>query len=119
MERHPPKRVSERCQRDARKCDARDQSIIAYRGKTISLLVQDPGIGVNLKSADELFTPFVGKLELSRDREEIGYGGMGLGLTIVRMLAVNLGCKVAFIEPEPGFKTAFRLSWTSTEDRVA
>ncbi len=88
-------------------------------GKTISLLVQDTGIGVNLKSADELFTPFVRKLKLSRDREEMGYGGMGLGLTIVRMLAVNLGCKVAFIEPEPGFKTAFRLSWTSTEDRVA
>jgi signal transduction histidine kinase len=46
----------------------------------------------------------------------MGYGGMGLGLTIVRMLAANLGCKVAFVDPEPGFKTAFRLSWDSAHE---
>lgn len=85
-------------------------------GNTGSLVVQDTGIGVNLKSADELFNPFVRKLKLSRDREEMGYGGMGLGLTIVRTLAANLGCKVAFVEPEPGFKTAFRLSWSGARE---
>jgi signal transduction histidine kinase len=88
-------------------------------GKTIALLVQDTGVGVDLKSADQLFTPFVRKLKLSREREEMGYGGMGLGLTIVRMLAANLGCKVAFVDPEPRFKTAFRLSWGSAHDGTA
>jgi signal transduction histidine kinase len=88
-------------------------------GKTDSLLVQDTGIGVDLQSAEDLFTPFVRKLKLSRDREEMGYGGMGLGLTIVRMLAANLNCKVAFVAPETGFKTAFRLSWGSACEDAA
>lgn len=88
-------------------------------GKTGSLLVQDTGIGVDLESADELFTPFVRKLKLSRDREEMGYGGMGLGLTIVRMLAANLGCKVAFVDPAPEFTTAFRLSWDRAHNGAA
>ncbi len=32
-------------------------------------------------------------------------------LTIVRLLANNIGCKVEFVEPTKGFKTAFSISW--------
>jgi signal transduction histidine kinase len=84
-------------------------------GKTRSLLIQDNGKGVDLSTAEELFRPFVRRLKLSRERQAMGMGGTGVGLTIVRMLAENLGCRVAFVEPEQGFKTAFRLSWSEAE----
>jgi len=75
------------------------------------ILVQDTGHGVNLQSADRLFEPFVRELKVSPERRALGYGGTGLGLTIVRLLADNIGCSVKFIEPEEGFKTAFSISW--------
>jgi len=81
------------------------------RGKVRSILVQDTGAGVNLKSSDELFKPFVRKSKLSPERRALGLGGTGLGLAIVKMIAENLNCTVAFVEPEKGFRTAFQLSW--------
>ena len=81
-------------------------------GKRKLIFVQDTGTGVNLKIAAELFEPFIRKLKLSPDNRALGLGGTGLGLTIVRMLATNLGCEVSFVEPESGYKTAFRLSWS-------
>jgi len=81
-------------------------------GRTRALLVQDTGCGVDLPSAEDLFRPFVRKLKLSPERRALGFGGSGLGLTIVRMIAENLNCKVAFVEPDAGFNTAFQLSWS-------
>ena len=43
------------------------------------------------------------------ERKALGYGGTGLGLTIVRLLANNIGCSVQFVDPEDGFKTAFSI----------
>jgi len=40
---------------------------------------------------------------------------MGLGLTIVRMMANNLGCNVSFVEPDEHFNTAFQLTWKETQ----
>lgn len=80
-------------------------------GRERCILVQDTGSGVELKSADDLFKPFVRKLKISRARQELGLGGTGLGLTIVRMIANNLNCKVGFVEPEGKFGSAFQLSW--------
>lgn len=86
---------------------------ISYRthGMVNEILIQDNGIGVDLSDADLLFNPFVRKMEISPERRALGYGGMGLGLTIVRLVAYNIGCEVSFVEPEKGFNTAFSLRW--------
>jgi signal transduction histidine kinase len=81
------------------------------RGRTRIILIQDTGSGVDLASAEDLFKPFVRKSKLSPERRALGLGGTGLGLAIVKMIAGNLDCKVAFVEPEDSFKTAFQLSW--------
>ena len=87
---------------------------LTSRGRAV-ILVQDTGSGVDLEDAEELFQPFVRRLEISADRRELGLGGMGLGLAIVRMVANNLGARVRFVEPARGYATAFELSWP--EDR--
>lgn len=73
--------------------------------------VQDTGCGIDLGRADEFFEPFVRDIETPRSLASMGYGGTGLGLTIVRLLAERTGCRVMFVEPEPGFSTAFVLQW--------
>jgi hypothetical protein len=70
---------------------------------------------VDLSSAEELFNPFVRKLKISPERRSLGLGGTGLGLTIVRMVATSVNCRVAFVRPESGFATAFQLSWSEEE----
>lgn len=81
------------------------------RGDSRALVVQDTGSGVNLKTAEELFEPFVRRLEISSARRALGMGGMGLGLTIVRMIADTLDCRVQFIEPGVDFSTAAEIRW--------
>ncbi|MBS3941993.1 MAG: ATP-binding protein [Actinobacteria bacterium] len=93
----------------------RDRKIIAVVGRqtemTGSIRVQDTGVGVDLSRADKLFEPFERDLKVSRSRSGLVIGGSGLGLTIVRMLAEGLSCKVAFVPPDPGFSTAVEISW--------
>lgn len=76
-----------------------------------ALLVSDTGVGVDLSDSRELFKPFVRRLELPADRAELGLGGVGLGLTIVKTVADSLGCAVDFIRPRPPMRTTFELSW--------
>lgn len=85
------------------------------KGRNRFIVVQDTGVGVDLSAAEELFKPFVRRLNISPERRALGMGGTGLGLTIVRMVAENLGCKVGFVEPAKGFSTAFQLSWSETK----
>lgn len=80
-------------------------------GTSREILVQDTGSGVDLRDAEKLFEPFERKLEISPERRALGYGGTGLGLTIVRLLAERIGCRVGFVEPDEGFSTAFSISW--------
>lgn len=75
------------------------------------VLIQDTGVGVDLEEAEKLFEPFERRLDLSPSRQALGYGGTGLGLTIVRLLANRIGCKVKFVEPNEGFSTAFSIEW--------
>jgi signal transduction histidine kinase len=84
-------------------------------GREKEILIQDTGCGVDLQDAETLFEPFVRKVKISPERRALGYGGTGLGLTIVRMIANNIGCKVSFIKPEKGFSTAFSIKWSETK----
>lgn len=77
------------------------------------LVVEDTGVGADLKQAEEYFKPFVRMLELPADRKALGLGGMGIGLTIVRMVCQTFGCTVRFIRPSQPFKTAVEISWES------
>lgn len=81
------------------------------RRRQASLRVEDSGVGVDLDDADDLFEPFERRLKLSPDRKRLGLGGVGLGLTIVRMVAESVECQVRFVEPSAGMSTAFELSW--------
>ena len=80
-------------------------------GRDLEILVQDTGCGVELEDSKTLFEPFVRKMKISPERRALGYGGTGLGLTIVRLIANNIGCDVSFVEPEEGFSTAFSIKW--------
>ena len=75
------------------------------------LQVSDSGVGVDLENADALFDPFVRELKISEGRKSLGLGGMGMGLTIVRMICDTRACRYAFVEPEPGFSTSFQMTW--------
>ena len=79
------------------------------------ILIQDTGYGINLKDADRFFEPFQRASKISAERKSLGYGGAGLGLTIVRLLADSIGCRVQFVDPENGFKTAFSIQWRETK----
>ena len=86
---------------------------ISFRSheKFREIIIQDTGYGINLKDADRLFEPFQRASKISTERKALGYGGTGLGLTIVRLLANNIGCRVRFVKPEDGFNTAFSIQW--------
>ena len=93
--------------------DNRNISIWSHRSyNRYRVYIEDTGSGVNLKDAESLFQPFVRKLEISKDRRELGLGGMGMGLAIVRMVANNLSSRVRFVEPSEGYATCFELSWS-------
>jgi len=82
-------------------------------GRRFWMRISDSGVGlgVPLNEAQWLFEPFERRLKLSADRQALGLGGQGLGLTIVRMIAENRHAKVGFVEPEPGLSTTFELNW--------
>lgn len=73
--------------------------------------IQDTGIGVDLAEAESYFLPFVRGLADDPRRAELGLGGSGLGLTIVRMIADTMGVTVRFVAPEPEYATAVILEW--------
>ena len=83
--------------------------------KSRVILVQDTGYGINLQDSDRFFNPFERASFISPERRALGYGGTGLGLTIVRLLADNIGCRVRFVPPQDGFGTAFSLQWRETK----
>jgi len=84
-------------------------------GRTREILVEDTGLGLDLENSEILFQPFERRIVISPERRALGYGGMGLGLTIVRLVANNIGCQVSFVKPDAGFKTAFSIKWRETE----
>ena len=93
--------------REERRIVARSWSQRTSRG----IVIEDTGSGVDLEHGEDLFKPFERRQELSDDRRKLGFGGSGLGLTIVRMLATTLGCTVEFVEPSDGYCTALEVAW--------
>ena len=83
--------------------------------KSHELLIQDTGYGINLQNAEKLFDPFERESKISAERQALGYGGTGLGLTIVRLIAGNIDCRVQFVDPQDGFSTAFSIQWRETK----
>lgn len=77
-----------------------------------SIYIQDTGVGVRLDDSPDLFKPFVRRLEIPEERKSLGLGGMGIGLTIVKMVADSVDCTVCFTKPSHPFKTAFKISWS-------
>ena len=80
-------------------------------GRSTWVRIHDNGVGVHLADADGLFEPFSRSLVVSDERRALGLGGMGLGLTIVRMIAVRRRAKASFVAPPPSWATTFELSW--------
>jgi signal transduction histidine kinase len=93
-----------------------ESSLDSKSGKA-SLFISDTGVGVDLSDSRELFKPFVRRLELPPDREGLGLGGVGLGLTIVKTVSDSLGCGVDFIRPRPHMNTTFELTWKVSDER--
>jgi signal transduction histidine kinase len=80
-----------------------------------AILVQDTGKGVDLDESERLFEPFERGTESDPQRMQMGYGGTGLGLTIVRLLTQRIGCRAKFVRPDNGFNTAFALEWKESK----
>lgn len=80
--------------------------------KEHEILIMDTGSEVDIKSSDELFLPFKRKIKLSPDKKKMGYGGSGMGLTIVKFISDRIGIKVGFVNPPDGFNTAFSIKWS-------
>ncbi len=94
-------------------------SVVGRRGKNRSRLdVLDNGVGVKVSESDRLWEPFHRELLLSPEKEAAGLGGMGLGLTIVRMIADEIGVRTSFVTPPPRFSTAIRLEWREPSDDI-
>ena len=83
--------------------------------KSREILIQDTGQGVELQEAERFFEPFERASRISAERQALGYGGTGLGLTIVRLLADNIGCRVQFVHPQDEFRTAFSIQWRESQ----
>ena len=89
------------------------QCVGGRTGRSTWLRIHDNGVGVDLADAEGLFEPFSRSLDVSDERRALGLGGMGLGLTIVRMIAVRRRAKASFVEPPPPWATTFQLSWSN------
>ena len=85
-------------------------------GRRNRLHVSDIGAGIDLLGQARLFEPFNREQRTSEERAALGLGGMGLGLTIIRMIADQRGCNASFVEPEAGWNTTFELEWIPRSD---
>ena len=81
------------------------------KGKRRRILIEDTGSGIDLADSEMLFEPFKRRVTISDERRELGFGGSGLGLTIMRMIAGNRGVRVRFERPAPEFSTSLAMEW--------
>lgn len=81
------------------------------KGTLRRILIEDTGSGVDLDDSKVLFEPFKRRAKISRERRELGFGGSGLGLTIMRIIAASRGVRVRFEPPSLGFATSLVMEW--------
>ncbi|XP_030507101.2 histidine kinase 4 [Cannabis sativa] len=77
---------------------------------TLTLSVEDTGIGIPLSAQDRIFTPFM-QADSSTSRH---YGGTGIGLSISKCLVERMGGKISFVS-RPQVGSTF--SFTATFER--
>ena len=82
-------------------------------GRSTWVRIHDNGVGVDVADAESLFEPFCRAVRISDERRSLGLGGMGLGLTIVRMIANRRRAKATFVKPPRPWTTTFQLSWSA------
>ena len=82
-------------------------------GRSTWVRIHDNGVGVDVADSEALFEPFSRAVRVSDERRALGLGGMGLGLTIVRMIAERRRAKAAFVKPPRPWTTTFQLSWSA------
>jgi signal transduction histidine kinase len=85
--------------------------VFGRTGRSSWVRVINNGVPIDVATAGELFEPFRRKQVISSERAALGLGGMGLGLTIVRMIASLRGCQVRFVEADG--RTTFQVSWSA------
>jgi len=83
-------------------------------GKRQWLRIQDTGVGIDLAKAPGYFAPFARGMDADPRRAEMGLGGSGLGLTIVRMITDPLGAKVEFVKPDGDYATSVLVEWETS-----
>lgn len=86
---------------------------VELRRSRVALRVSDTGVGLGVSSEEgaTLFEPFERQMEISEENRSIAIGGEGLGLAIVRMIALRRQAEVAFAAPRSGYSTTFELAW--------
>ncbi|MEP4031467.1 ATP-binding protein [Roseibium polysiphoniae] len=77
---------------------------VAYRSQVASFTVTDTGPGIDLSEQGKIFEPFGRSQEVEARRTP----GLGLGLTITKLLAETLGGAVA-LSSEPGKGSSFEV----------
>jgi len=75
---------------------------VVWRNPVAEVIVQDTGVGIETADLERIFEPFE-RIETVR-----GQPGVGLGLTITRMLVDVMGGQLT-VESKPGIGTTFRL----------
>jgi signal transduction histidine kinase len=79
-------------------------------GAPPTILIHDNGTGIDLEKAPRLFKPFSrGTSQFERHGSGHRFGGHGLGLSIIQMLASRHGMTASFIEPAEGWATTLRI----------
>lgn len=66
-------------------------------GEYIELIVEDYGIGIDKNEKDKIFERFY----RSRNSEEMGIKGYGLGLSLVKTILLEMGAKIKIEENHP------------------
>lgn len=80
--------------------------------KHSSVVFSNRGETVDIETAERLFEPFVrGGRHPEPGASATAIGGMGMGLTIVRMLCERRQIRVRFVPPDSDFSTALELRW--------